>query len=257
MAARKKAVSKKAQNTAISNILDSEQETGYEDAQASDYAIPMLTLLQKLSPQVDKDEEGYIKGAKPGMIYHSIRQECYDVVNLIPVKYRKVFLEWVLRTEGGGFRGEIPYGIGKDMIPGCTVNDKNQFILPNGHHLAETANWYCHFQYAPGLYEPVLVSMASSQLKVSKLWLSQASGSTYESGGEVLADLPLWSYGWDLSTQKLENDKGKWFGWKVQRNEFVLLESNDQAKSFRTAIAQDQITYNPVQESTQSDENSL
>ena len=243
-----KKVSKRNGSTALAGILDVGGETGFEEAVASDYAIPMLTVLQKLSPQVDKDDEAYVKGAKPGMIFHNVRQEAYESVNVIPAMYRKVFLEWVLRENGGGFRGEVGYSVGLDMRNGCTVNDKNQFILPNGNHLAETANYYCHFQYSPGLYEPVLISMASSQLKTSKLWFSQLGGMTYEEKGQVHADLPLWSYGWDLTTVKLENDKGKWYGWKTSRADFVLLEMNDTAKSLRVAIAQEQITYNPEQQ---------
>jgi hypothetical protein len=223
-------------------------DTGFEEADHTAYQIPMLSILQKLSPQVDKDESEYVKGAKPGMIYHNIRKEAYDSVTVIPAHYRKVYLEWVIRENGGGFRGEHGLEKGREMIATCTRDEKGRFILPDSEHqLSETANFYVLFEYSPGLFEPVLVSMASSQLKPARVWMSQLKAATIVIGNETYSNLKMNAYRWILATEKLENEKGKWFGWRVEQGENTLALEGvaGEASNMRSAVASNLITYNP------------
>jgi hypothetical protein len=252
----KKKATKKAQEQSLTSILG--QETGFEEADHTAYQIPMLTILQKLSPQVDKDEPAYIKGAKPGMIYHTIRQEVYEAVNVSPAFYRKVYLEWVLRENGGGFRGEHGLTQGREMLPGCNKNDKGQFILANGNQLAETANHYVMFEFEDGEWEPVLISMSSSQLKASRLWMSQLKSQSIKQGDQVYTaanGLQMNAYQWTLATEQLSNDKGKWYGWTLERGDDTLLIESvaEESNSMRMAISTNRLTYNPEPEAAQQD----
>ena len=249
MAAKKKVV-KKANDQALVNIISSGKAGGFEEADSTAYAIPFLRILQKLSPELDKDESVYCKGAKAGQIYHTIRRKAYNSVEIIPCFYRKTYLQWVLRENGGGFRGEHEVAIGREMLATCERNDKGQFILPDGTQLSETANHYVLFKVSDDTWEPVLMSMSSSQLKSSRTWMSQLRGQSIVHAGKTYNNLNMEAYQWTASTEQLSNDKGKWYGWKFDQGENTLqLEQiPGQASGTRDAISQNTITYDRVEQ---------
>ena len=80
---------------------------GFENQTNEDVAIPFLNLLQPMSPEVDKDEDTYIKGATAGRMINSVTKELFpeEGVFVVPCDTQHVFVEWVPRTEGGGFVG--------------------------------------------------------------------------------------------------------------------------------------------------------
>ena len=43
-----------------------------------DLALPFLKILGQLSPEVNKRDGKYVKGAEPGMIFNSVTGELYD-----------------------------------------------------------------------------------------------------------------------------------------------------------------------------------
>lgn len=93
-----------------------------EDARASagagvstdalDNIVPMVYVLQALSPQVDKENAGaYIAGAEKGMVW--LRNSTIGVVReggilFQPCHFQKVWPEWVPRDKGGGFVARHP-----------------------------------------------------------------------------------------------------------------------------------------------------
>ncbi len=58
--------------------MSSGQDTGFEGTSSRDYAIPFISLLQSLSPQVDKDDAKYVEGAEVGMFYNSASGELLE-----------------------------------------------------------------------------------------------------------------------------------------------------------------------------------
>ncbi len=258
--ARKK-LSKKAQQAVkdqqdVAMLLSQDSSEGFEEADSSSYAIPFLQILQKLSPACDEDEPTYVDGAEPGMIINTVTKQLYESLTVIPVHYRKTFIEWVLRENGGGFRGENDPSVGRELQQTCKVNDKNQFILPNGHHLSETSNHYVLVESDDG-WEPALISMASTQLKASRNWMSNMKQATVETP-EGLRKANMFAYRWTLSTEQQKNDKGKWYGWTFERDFQVdSVELIQDARSTREAVALNRITYDRSQQDESAQDNSL
>lgn len=261
MAAKKKDVVKKEEG--LPQILGGQgPAAGFEEADSSAYAIPFLRILQALSPEVDEDDSAYVEGAKQGMIYHTVRKEVYSEVEVIPVFYRKTFIEWVTRENGGGFRGEHELHVGQELLRTCSRDDKNRFILPeSGHQLAETANHYVLFKVGEDFWEPCLMSMSSSQLKASRNWMSNLRGQSIVLDGKRYGNLNMEAYVWKASTEKLENDKGKWYGWTFEQlhNTLELEHIPEAASSTRDAVAMNAITYDrsQQQEGTESEQNAF
>src|SRR5262245_10243202 len=96
--------------------------TGLENVGARDLLIPRLTILQGLSPQVTKGRPEYDKDARVGMIYDVGLQEGFgDEVDILPVHYTKVWLEWAPRASG---KGLIAAHDSADILEETTVDEK-------------------------------------------------------------------------------------------------------------------------------------
>jgi len=67
-----------------------------------------------------------------------------------------------------------------------------------------------------GFPEAALITMKSTQLKKSRKWNSMMM-STKMMGANGPFTPPMYSHLYRLSTQAESNDKGKWFGWEVER----------------------------------------
>jgi hypothetical protein len=77
---------------------------GIADASQAEMAIPFITILQALSPQVDGDSA--LEGAKSGMIFNTVTGQMVDGkegIAFVPATRQHVFVEWVPRGKGGGF----------------------------------------------------------------------------------------------------------------------------------------------------------
>jgi hypothetical protein len=69
---------------------------------------------------------------------------------------------------------------------------------------------------ANGTPSPALIVMKSTQLKKSRKWNSMMM-SVKLNGKNGLYTPPMYSQVYRLSTVGESNDKGKWFGWEVER----------------------------------------
>ena len=64
-----------------------------------------MKILQALSPEVNKREGKYIENAAAGDITNTVTKELYTEEQgcvVIPVAYKRMFLEWQPRESGGG-----------------------------------------------------------------------------------------------------------------------------------------------------------
>ena len=71
----------KKESTAVANIMDDLYEAagqGMETIGADDMQIPFLRILQPLSPEVQKGDAKFIKGASAGDLFNPVTQQVWD-----------------------------------------------------------------------------------------------------------------------------------------------------------------------------------
>lgn len=211
---------------------------GFEEASASAYAIPFLQVLQSGSPQCKKSDGAYIKGAEEGMFYNTVTQEIFsgeDGITVIPCHYTQRFIEWKARESGGGFVGEhLP----TDPIVGTTQkDDKGRDMLPNGNTLVDTRNHYVMIVGTDGSLTPALITMSSTQSKVSRQWMSKMQGIKIKNAEGQFVTAPMSSRKYKLTTVPKSNDKGSWFVYNVELAGIVEDVAEYQAAAdFRNAV---------------------
>jgi len=82
-----------------------------------------------------------------------------------------------------------------------------------------------------------LISMKSTQLKISRKWNSMMSGIKLK-GKNGLFTPASFSHIYRLKTTQMSNDKGTWFGWEVSKvGPITDQQLYQQAKSFSESIS--------------------
>ena len=223
MAAKKKNALATQTNHAVATVdaldatLLADAGVGFEEAGREAYAVPFLRVLQDLSPQVKPKMSGYVKGAKPGMIFNTVSQEVYDSIRVIPCHFTQTFIEWVPRAKGGGLAAVHP---ATSPIVSKATRNGSRNVLPNGNELADTRSHFVLVLKEDGTYEGALIAMASTALKISRRWMSQMRSATI-TVGDRLVEPPMFAWSYRLGTDEEANDQGSWHTWSVSERERV------------------------------------
>lgn len=229
-------------------------ETGFENVRPQDTAIPFILVLQALSPQVKRASASRIEGAEEGMFYNNVTQEVFaPPARVIPCAFQKAWVEWVPREAGGGFvaRHETD-----ELVKTCTVDAKNNRVLPSGNHLVDTSYHFVLLQREGGLLERAVISLTKSQLKKSRRWLSQMQTLQVKlPGGKVLRQPPMWSHSYELGVALEQKDQNSWYGYTVGSPKLVeSMEVYAEAKRFHAAIVAGQVQVKPPEDEHAGDE---
>lgn len=206
---------------------------GFEGMDADCFAIPFLTLLQKMSPQCDETEGSYIEGARPGDFLNTASNKIYkgkDGLLIIPCAFIHKYNLWV--PNRGGYRGSITPAEYAAMAKETRTNDKGkteEFDV-DGNIITNTMEHYVLVVNPDGTTEPALLAMTSTQLKKSKKWntLAQAICGNKK---------PAYSQIYRLTSIPESNDFGSWAGIKIEHDSQVAsMEVYEAAKAFRAMV---------------------
>lgn len=217
-----KAVATRAEETtAVAAPLDADllrQDAASDPAfQRDDLAIPFLKVLQKASPEVNKRDAAYVKGAEPGDLFNTVTSSLYKGeagAVVVPVHYEPSYVEWRPLEQGGGFVKD--HGTDDSLMASCVRDAKGRDITPAGNQLVRSALYYV-FLVDPetGASEQAAFSLKSTQLKKARKWnsLMAALRVTLDSGEEIKPAMFYQAY--RVSTVPESNDQGDWMGVKM------------------------------------------
>lgn len=216
---------------------------------SSEMQIPFLRVIQALSPQLSKKKPEYIEGAEMGDLFNTVTNELWkgeEGVVVVPCFQTTKYLEFVPRDQGGGFKGEIPANA--PMLQQANRQGSKE-ILPNGNELVKSDQHYCLLLSDDGSYQPIVVDMKSTQLKVSRRWKTQIMMQkiTHPETGQMITP-PVYFTMWRLTTTEESNDQGDWANYKVEKEGFVTDRNIFQeAKTFRNSVAAGEVKAAPEQ----------
>ena len=204
---------KESSDVALASMFEEDKAGGMQGMDRDDFAMPFLRVLGQLSPETNKRDAKYVEGAEPGMIFNTVTKQTYDGekgLNIIPCGYKREYVEWSDRGEGTSAPVAIhpvSSGIIKEATRGADWKDR----LPNGNYLENTASYFVLTEDL----QTALISMKSTQLKVSRSWNSMMNSIKLK-GKNGLFTPAAYSHVYNLSTVQQSNDKGTWFGWNIE-----------------------------------------
>jgi len=228
---------KKEHAVAVATFFEEDaQQGGFDNMNQEDFALPFLRLLTNTSPEV-----GEVEGAMPGMIYNTVTGQLYDGkkgITVIPCAYIRQYIEWAPRGSGSGAPITI-YPATSDILsrthrePG-----DNKDYLDNGNYIENTANHYVMIVGEDDVPEPALITMKSTQLKISRRWKTQIALQRIKNpkNGQMVTPA-VYATMWKLTTTEESNDQGSWNNYAVEKvglvnDRSLLLE----AKAFRESV---------------------
>jgi hypothetical protein len=220
-------VEKKAMIVAPSFMDADDFGGGFEGADADSFAIPFFQVLQKMSPLVDENHASYIEGAKAGQFFNTVTRRLYDGkagVVLVPCAFKRSFVQWGARDEGGGFKGEFsPEQIDAmlgDESSGLVAVDGSIFKkLADGtvdakkcDYFADTRSHYViTIDPESGETMRAIFAITGTLTKASRMLMTSLQQKKVQ-GPRGLATPPSYANLVKVVTNGMKNDKGSWSG---------------------------------------------
>lgn len=244
------------QNTGIAKagFMSDDAGEGFENMDSDCYAVPMITMIQKMSPQVDEDKESYIPEAKPGMFFNSVTGELYESLEVICCSFYRAFTEWTRREEGGGFRGQ--HESSSERVQTATRTE-NELVTTDDTILFDTRYHYCLI-LKDGLPEPVLIPFKSTQVKKSKKWLSIMSNLVADNNGSIFK-VPMFGAIYTLTSIGEQKDENTWKGFEIKMKNIIgedQIDLYNAAKDFKESITSGKVVHAESNESIEDEDNS-
>ena len=243
-------VTTKKEGALAVNVFEADANKGSQNIAQEDLALPFLKVLGQLSPEVNKRDGKYVEGAEPGKIINTVSNELYMSINVLPVFYKRQYIEWQDRGASTGAPVAI-HEADSDILSQTTRGKDYKDRLPNGNYLENTAS---HFVILLGSSpQTALISMKATQLKVSRKWNSMMMGIKMQ-GKNGLFTPPTYSHIYNLKTVQMSNDKGTRFGWDESKVGPIEDKSvYDIAKGFADQVGKGEIQAKHGSEESKTD----
>ena len=218
-------------------LYEGDAHAGFENVKTSSLALPILKLLQNGSGEAQKRNQNYVEGAEPGMFLNTVTKKTYDGANgieVIPCHYKLEYQEWADFGTGSG-RPENIFAANSDILS-KTKNEMGKDRLDNGNYILTVGQHYVLILDGNST-ENALISMSSSQGKISRKWNSMMMSITLD-GKNGPYTPPSFSHKYRL-TSVLNSGKGnQWYGFNVIKVGPVEEPSlYERAKKFYTSLA--------------------
>tara|TARA_R100001510_G_C7654564_1_gene213252 strand:+ start:108 stop:947 length:840 start_codon:yes stop_codon:yes gene_type:complete len=256
---KEQAVAKKQTENALA-MGDLLKKTGpsLSERGTEDFAIPYLNIIGDTSPQIDKEDSDYIPGAEAGMIFNNVTDKAYKDIVVLPVYYRRRYVEWAERGEGPGAPVNIYTPAQFELMKreGKVVRgeDNKERIVGGDTYIENTAEHYVIVLEPDGMWSKAIIKMKSTQLKKSRTWNSIMSNQRRVDGDEVYQPKDF-ARSYVLKTIREKNDKGKWFGWVISESNWIDQLNNpnvqkiyEDAMLFEKQIHSGEVDSTPQQE---------
>lgn len=193
-------------------------ETGLENVTSRDVIIPRLTLLQGLSPQLNKNKSEYIEGAAAGDFCDVSTGEIFKgSIHFLPVYFATIYLEW------GPVRGKgliANHGLSAKILEKCKRDELGRNVTKEGNFIAETATYYGLNLSAGGRRS--FIPLSSTQLKNSRKWMTLITNERVAGRGGKEFTPPIFYRSWKASIVGESNAKGDWNGWKFTPDKDII-----------------------------------
>lgn len=208
---------------------------GMERVGIDDMVLPRIKLLQALSPEVNRRNPEYVKGAVPGLFLNVATRKLFRSLRVVPAAYIRHHIEW-LPNRGGFVRDHGDNAVIMEQV--VKRDDKNFDILRNGNIIMPTPTWYVVL--VDGVLphpedpdtdgetmslgcSPGIITMPRTMSKSSRQWMSQATDEkiTHPGTGQQFP-APLFFRSWVISAGIKTDDTNEWFIPLVEPSDSVM-----------------------------------
>jgi hypothetical protein len=195
---------------------------GMEGVDAKHCALPFIAILQSNSPQAMRSNAKYIKGAQAGDLLNTVTGELIPGqsdgdkpggILFIPCGFDAKCVRWKSRDSGGGL--VTSYNENDPILKTFTRDERGRLTdAASGDVVISTSYHYGLLLQEDGFPEYVVISMASTALKASRMWNTLMKKIMKRIGQKVF-NPPSYSHIYRLTTVGQAKDSYSWFGWTI------------------------------------------
>jgi len=212
---QKQAVAKKSSG-AVANMFEADSFAGLQNVKSESVALPILKLLQNGSGEAQKRNQNYVEGAEPGMFLNTVTKKLYDGdkgIMVVPCYYKLEYQEWADYGTGSG-RPENIFPDDSDILTKTEKDGMGKDRLPNGNYILTVGQHYVLILSDNGGAETALISLSSSQGKISRKWNSMMMGITMQ-GKDGPFTPASFSHIYKLNSVLNSGKGNQWYGYNV------------------------------------------
>jgi len=217
MSDEKQMTTKKEAGLPSSILFEDDAAAGFENVKTTSLALPILKLLQNGSGEAQRRNQNYVEGAEPGMFLNIVTKKLYDGakgIEVIPCHYKLEYQEWADFGTGSN-RPENIYADDSEILSKTTKDGSGKDRLDNGNYILTVGQHYILIADGDSI-EQALVSMSSSQGKVSRKWNSMMLSITLQ-GKDGPYTPASFSHMYKLSSVLNSGKGNQWYGYSVQK----------------------------------------
>lgn len=169
-----------------------------------DSVLPLIRVLQDLSPQVKPRDPAYIEGAQAGDFFIPANGRVIkgsEGLDVIPVAFHHEYVEWRPRGQGG-IVAKHPLG----QLP----EDVDEFMEKNRPRLKRGDNEVIDTRYHFFIYgsQGYVMSFTGTGHQTSRRWTFMMSSHRQNSGESY----PSFARRYQMKTSLRKNPEGEWYG---------------------------------------------
>lgn len=198
----------------LADYINEDAGKGTSTAQA-DNLVPMIMVLQPLSPECLETSDKFIEHARPGDIMlkglvDPIIQGNEGVL-FQPCAFFKKIVEWIPRQQGGGFVAQHDFTddwverLRLQRVPDPQNPNRVRF-MKNNHEFIET-RYHAGAAYLDNQRIPYVIPFTSTGHTVSRDWMFKMNQTVTQSGEKPPTFAKLYS----LRTKSKTNAQGTWY----------------------------------------------
>lgn len=189
-----------------------------------DNLVPLIYILQDMSPQVKKKDPAYIKDAEAGMIW--LRNAPNPIVSgeegiwFQPCYFSKEVVEWVPRKKGGGIVGRHP-----EMPKNAQLKENDEgnevWTLPNGNECVETRYHIGYVIREGSAPLPYTIPLKGTGHSFSKAWMFMQNSKQVDG-----AKVPACACIYRLTTVFKTKNTNSWHMFSIDDSETRWVETD-------------------------------
>lgn len=205
-----KEIEKTPESTALAVYDYGEDEAkGFEHQTKSDTSIPIINLLQGLSPMV-KDGRG-----RPGDFFNTVTEHIWrreEGFLFVPATTRHVFVEWVPRKQGGGYRGQHEPDSEIVLKAVKSAAKFGKYVTDDGNTLSETFYVYGVICGEDGAAESMAIApFWSTKIRAYKGWMTRLRQTVIAGGEGRRVRPPLYAHLTRIKSVETKNVEGEFY----------------------------------------------
>ena len=207
---------------------------GFEELDASDYKLPIIKLMQQMSPELNRTKGEYNPDAGAGDFVNSATQEVYgEEISIIVAVVQSRVNEWAPLGSGGGFAGSYT----KAQVPtDYTENEKRQQVRPSGNVLTPTMYYYVLICKPDGTYDRGVLTLKGTQYKKAKAFNTMMEAARFKEGPNKGKSMAPYSFLYDVKAVVETGTSYSWFGYGIKRVREVAPEEYELARAFKAVV---------------------